>query len=186
MAKLDVGQKVHVSVRASTVFHLPSDAESTPIIGIAAGSGLAPFRGFIQERAAMIAAGRKVAPALLFFGCRSPKSDDLYAEEFAYWEEMGAVQVRRAYSREPDQSEDCKYVQDRMRHDRKDIYKLWDQGARIYVCGSHKISKGIEDVCIDMIKESGGQKLQRIVTDEEARVLLNKLQNERYMTDVFD
>lgn len=186
LAKLDVGQKLHVSVRASTAFHLPSDAENTPIIGIAAGSGLAPFRGFVQERAAMIAAGRKVAPALLFFGCRSPEYDDLYADEFARWEEMGAVQVRRAYSRDSDKSEGCKYVQDRMRHDRKDIYKLWDQGARIYVCGSRDVGKGIEEACIDMVKESGEQKLQHIVTDEEARAWLNKHHNERYMTDVFD
>ncbi|KAJ3454801.1 hypothetical protein MRS44_013401 [Fusarium solani] len=54
----------------------------TPIVCIAASTGIAPFRAFAQERAAMIAAGRKdLAPALLFFGCRNPEVDDLYRDE---------------------------------------------------------------------------------------------------------
>ena len=57
----------------------------------------------------MIGAGRSVAPALLFFGCRSPDSDDLYADEFARWEQLGAVEVRRAYSRDAEKSSGCKY-----------------------------------------------------------------------------
>ncbi|CEJ80331.1 hypothetical protein VHEMI00520 [[Torrubiella] hemipterigena] len=186
LSLLHVGDKLHVSVRPSVKFHLPTDAENVPLIGVAAGSGLAPFRGFVQERAAMIAAGRKVAPAILFFGCRSPDADDLYAEEFARWEQLGAVEVRRAYSRDTEKSEGCKYVQDRMYHDREDIYKLWDMGAKIYVCGSRDVGKGIEDACIAMIKESGTKKLAHIVTDEEARAWFEKYRNERYLTDVFD
>lgn len=186
LALLHVGDKLHVSVRPSIKFHLPTDAENVPLIGVAAGSGLAPFRGFVQERAAMIAAGRKIAPAILFFGCRSPDADDLYAEEFARWEKLGAVEVRRAYSRDTEKSEGCKYVQDRMYHDREDIYKLWDMGAKIYVCGSRDVGKGIEDACVAMIKESGTKKLAHIVSDEEARAWFEKLRNERYLTDVFD
>jgi cytochrome P450 / NADPH-cytochrome P450 reductase len=65
----------------------------------AAGAGIAPFRGFIQERAAQIAAGRKLAPASLFFGCRGLGVDDLYREKLDRWEGMGAGSVRRAMSR---------------------------------------------------------------------------------------
>lgn len=186
LCSLREGEKLHVAVRPSTAFHLPADAEKTPIICMAAGTGLAPFRGFVQERAAMIAAGRKLAPALLFFGCRSPDEDDLYADEFARWQELGAVDVRRAYSRASDQSDGCKYVQDRVSKDRHEIYDLWDQGARLYLCGGRKVGKGIEDACVEMVKESAQIKLQHIATDEAARKWLDNLRNERFMADVFD
>ncbi len=100
LASLAPGDKLNVSIRPShSAFHLPIEPAKTPIICVAAGSGLAPFRGFVQERAAQIAAGRDLAPALLFFGCRGPAVDDLYRSEFDKWAAMGAVDVRRAYSR---------------------------------------------------------------------------------------
>ncbi|KAK5998222.1 Fatty acid omega-hydroxylase [Cladobotryum mycophilum] len=186
LSSLVAGERLHVAVRPSTAFHLPSDAENIPIIGVAAGSGLAPFRGFIQERAAMIGAGRKVAPALIFFGCRSPDTDDLYAEEFARWEALGAVSMRKAYSRASDKSFDCKYVQHRMSHDRDDIYKLWDQGAKIYVCGSKDVGKAVEDVCTELVIERAKVDLSKEITAEDAKEWFNIHRNERYMTDVFD
>lgn len=186
LSSLHEGDKLHVAVRPSTSFHLPADAEKTPLICMAAGTGLAPFRGFVQERAAMIAAGRKLAPALLFFGCRSPDEDDLYAEEFARWQKLGAIDMRRAYSRASDKSDGCKYVQDRVSKDRQEIYELWDKGARLYLCGSRAVGKGIEDTCVDMVKESAQIKLQHIATDEAARKWLDNLRNERFMADVFD
>lgn len=186
LSSLRQGEKLHVAVRPSAAFHLPADAEKTPIICMAAGTGLAPFRGFIQERAAMIAAGRKLARALLFFGCRSPDEDDLYADEFARWEKLGAVEVRRAYSRDTAKSDGCKYVQDRVSKDRHEIYELWDQGARLYLCGSRAVGKGIEDTCVEMVKESAELKLKHIATDEAARKWLDNLRNERFMADVFD
>lgn len=175
-----------MAVRPSQSFHLPSDAENTPLICVAAGSGMAPFRGFMQERAAMIGAGRKVAPALLFFGCRSPDQDDLYAEELARWEELGAVEVRRAYSRAADKSLGCKYVQHRLSHDRQDVYKLWDRGAKIYVCGSRDVGKAVEAVCVEMVKESSSAKHNKDMGDGEATAWFEKHRNERYITDVFD
>lgn len=186
LSSLTAGERLHVAVRPSQSFHLPSDAENTPIICIAAGSGLAPFRGFIQERAAMIAAGRKIAPALLFFGCRSPKQDDLYAEELARWEKLGAIDVRRAYSRSSSDSEDCKYVQHRLSHDREDITKLWQAGAKIYVCGSKDVGKAVEDVFLDMVREAGKKKTGNDVPHEAAKEWFDKQKNERYLTDVFD
>ncbi|KAH0600561.1 hypothetical protein MHUMG1_01559 [Metarhizium humberi] len=181
LSSLTAGERLHVAVRPSQTFHLPSDAENTPLICIGAGSGLAPFRGFVQERAAMIAAGRKVAPALLFFGCRSPEQDDLYAEDFANWEKLGAVDVRRAYSRSSSNSKDCKYVQHRLSHDREDIIKLWKAGAKIYVCGSKDVGKAVEEVFLDMVQEAGNN-----TTPEKAKEWFDKQRNERYLTDVFD
>ncbi|KAK4445413.1 cytochrome P450 [Podospora aff. communis PSN243] len=102
LSTLTPGDKLSVSVRQShAAFHLPDseEAETTPVVMICAGAGIAPFRGFIQERAAQMAAGRKLAPALLFFGCRGAGVDDLYREELDRWEGIGAVKVRRAFSR---------------------------------------------------------------------------------------
>lgn len=188
LSQLIAGDKLHVSVRASSAaFHLPSDPETTPIICVAAGTGLAPFRGFIQERAAMLAAGRKLAPALLFFGCRDPENDDLYAEELVRWEQMGAVDVRRAYSRATDKSEGCKYVQDRIYHDRADVFKVWDQGAKVFICGSREIGKAVEDICVRLAMErSEATQEGKGATEEKAREWFERSRNERFATDVFD
>ncbi|QPC76462.1 hypothetical protein HYE68_007214 [Fusarium pseudograminearum] len=188
LSQLIAGDKLHVSVRASSAaFHLPSDPETTPIICVAAGTGLAPFRGFIQERAAMLAAGRKLAPALLFFGCRDPENDDLYAEELARWEQMGAVDVRRAYSRATDKSEGCKYVQDRIYHDRVDVFKVWDQGAKVFICGSREIGKAVEDICVRLAMERSEETQEgKGATEEKAREWFERSRNERFATDVFD
>ncbi|KAM3552141.1 hypothetical protein MY1884_007364 [Beauveria asiatica] len=186
LSSLREGDKIHVAVRPSAAFHLPADTEKTPIICVAAGTGLAPFRGFAEERAAMIAAGRKLAPALLFFGCRAPGEDDLYAEQFAEWQKMGAIDVRHAYSRATDKSHGCKYVQERLSNDRDEIYKLWGQGARLYLCGSRAVGKGIEDACVELVKENPEREKSKEVTDEAARAWLNNLRNERFMADVFD
>ncbi|KAI8656633.1 hypothetical protein LRP88_11942 [Fusarium phalaenopsidis] len=187
LSSLSPGEKLHVSVRPSVAaFHLPSDAENTPLICIAAGTGLAPFRGFMQERAAMLAAGRNLAPAMLFFGCRNPDIDDLYADEFDRWEKMGAVSVRRAYSRATDKSEGCKYVQDRLYHDRADVFKLWNQGAKVYICGSREVGKAVEGVCVRLVMEWSEEHMKCASTEEKAREWFDKHRNERFATDVFD
>ncbi|KAF5023611.1 hypothetical protein F66182_4313 [Fusarium sp. NRRL 66182] len=188
LSQLSPNEKLHVSVRASNAaFHLPSDAENTPIICVAAGSGMAPFRGFIQERAAMLAAGRRLAPALFFFGCRNPEIDDIYSEEMGRWQDMGAVDMRRAYSRAADKSLGCKYVQDRIYHDRADVLELWDKGAKVFICGSRAIGKAVEDACIRLIMERSEAKNEgAAATEEEARAWFDKHRNERFATDVFD
>jgi cytochrome P450/NADPH-cytochrome P450 reductase len=181
------GDTISVAIRTpSTAFRLPPDPERTPIICIAAGTGIAPFRAFAQERAAMMAAGRKgLAPALLFFGCRSPEADDLYRDELDEWERAGAVQVRRAYSRAPESSEGCKHVQDRMWHDRQEIEDLWKRDAKVYVCGSRGVANSARDMAIrlrvDMAKEKG------VETDAQAAgEWFESLRNVRYVMDVFD
>jgi cytochrome P450/NADPH-cytochrome P450 reductase len=103
---------VQLAVRPSAkAFHPPSDP-SVPMVLFAAGSGMAPFRGFLQERAMQAQAGRQVAKSILFFGCRNPDEDYLYAnEELGEWKELGVVDLRPAFSRAPELSEGQKYVQ---------------------------------------------------------------------------
>ncbi|RSL75152.1 hypothetical protein CEP51_011132 [Fusarium floridanum] len=177
------GDTLQVAIRSSpAAFSLPSNPEHTPIICIAAGSGLAPFRGFIQQRAIMIESSRKLAPALLFFGCRSPDQDDLYRDEFDEWEKLGAVGVHRAYSRHGD---GCKYVQDRIWQDKEEFIELWEKGATVYVCGSRAMADSVREVMIkvksEMERRSGGE-----MGFEEAKKWFDEQRNVRYVTDVFD
>jgi cytochrome P450 / NADPH-cytochrome P450 reductase len=113
LANLRPGDKVQMAVSASSsAFHLPQDPK-TPLVLLCAGSGLAPMRGFLQERALQKKAGREVGKALLFFGCRSPDQDYLYHDqELKAWEELGVVELKPAFSKAPDKSEGCKYVQE--------------------------------------------------------------------------
>lgn len=109
---LQPGDKVHMAVRPSNVFHLPADP-SIPVVMIAAGSGIAPMHGFIQERALQKASGRDVGKMLLFFGCRSPEEDYLYSKTDIYeWIQSGLLEVRPAFSRDVAKSEGAKYVQE--------------------------------------------------------------------------
>lgn len=180
------GDTLHVAIRPShAAFSLPSDPENTPVICVAAGTGLAPFRGFVQERAAMIEAGRALAPALLFFGCRAPEHDDLYREELDRWEALGAVSVRRAFSREPGQSKGCAHVQDRMWKDRTELVDLWRRGAKAYVCGSRGVAESAKQAIIDIkveMEESMGDEAD----SEKVKEWFESLRNIRYVTDVFD
>ena len=106
------GDKVQIAVRRSSAFHLPPDP-SIPVVMIAAGSGIAPMRGFIQERALQKKAGRDVGKVTLFFGCRHPDDDFLYSKtDLEEWSELGILQVRPAFSRDSENSEGCRYVQE--------------------------------------------------------------------------
>ncbi|KAH9891895.1 bifunctional P-450/NADPH-P450 reductase [Cubamyces lactineus] len=181
LASLRPGNKVQLSVRVSNAaFHPPTDL-SIPLVMMCAGSGLAPMRGFIQERAMQKQAGREVAKSLLFFGCRYPKEDFLYGDaELKEWSEMGVVDVRPAFSRSPSDSEGCRYVQDRLRHDSKDVINAFLQGGKFYVCGSSKVSTGVKQVLVQFFKET------RNLNDEEALATFEKVMNGRYATDIFE
>ena len=153
-----------------------------------ANVGLAPFRGFIQERAAQIAAGRTLAPALLFYGCHSPDTDALYSDLISRWEKLGAVSVHSAFSRAPEKSENCKYVQDRLYHDRAKAIELFDAGAKLFVCGSKPVGEGVQEMIIRMAKERSAERAGKSIDeaiDARAREWFEGLRNERFATDVF-
>ncbi len=183
LSSLLAGDKLYVSVRPThTAFRLPEDrdVDKTPIICVGAGSGLAPFRGFAQERAALLSKGRQLAPMLLFVGCRGPQLDDLYREELDRWQAQGAVDVRRAFSRAgSEETHGCKYVQDRLRHDDAEVKGLWEGGARVYVCGSRHVGEAVR-LAIGKIV------LGDVATEEQVGQWYEGVRNERYATDVFD
>ncbi|GAB7348487.1 hypothetical protein MBLNU459_g6894t1 [Dothideomycetes sp. NU459] len=185
LSKLAKGDTLHVSVRPSNQnFHLPTDSENTPVLMACAGTGLAPFRGFVQERAAQVGSGRKLAPAILIIGCRSPDNDELYREEFDKWEAMGAVKVLRAYSRAPEASEGHKYAQETLYAHKDEILELWDKGSKAYVCGSRNLEQSIRETCqriyLERAKERGKDK-----TEKDAVEWFESIRNARFATDVF-
>lgn len=185
LSNLSPGDITHVAVKPShQAFHLPADPESTPVLMFCAGTGLAPFRSFIQERAAQIGAGRKLAPAHLYFGCRDPEKDSLYADELTRWGKMEAVVIHRAYSRAPEQSGGHKHINSLMRADTDLLCEMWDAGARVYVCGSRELGESVKQVCLDIAKERA-RKAGREPSDERAEAWFNGVKNERYSTDVF-
>jgi len=175
------GDKVQMAVRPSGVFHLPPDP-SVPVVMIAAGSGVAPMHGFIQERALQKEAGREVGRMTLFFGCRSPDDDFLYSKtDFEKWGKLGILEVRPAFSRDSEKSEGCKYVQDRIWKDREIISKQFEEGASYYFCGAGKVAMEVKSRLRNMITESGG------CTEEEATNTLERLSKmSRFATDIFD
>ncbi|KAG9252258.1 cytochrome P450 [Emericellopsis atlantica] len=182
LASLMENDTLHVAIRPShAAFSMPSNPETTPAIYIAAGSGLAPFRGFTQERAAMLAAGRKLAPAMFFFGCRAPDNDDLYRDEFDAWEKMGAVSVYRSYSRAPDQSEGAKHVDDIMQVHKDKLIDLWRQGAKVYVCGSRGVSESVRLAIMKLKMEKDGSE-----DEEGTKEWFESQRNVRYVADIFD
>ncbi|KAL9619781.1 MAG: hypothetical protein Q9160_005617 [Pyrenula sp. 1 TL-2023] len=186
LSSLRKGDMLHVSVRLShAAFHPPADGENTPVMMIAAGTGIAPFRGFVQERAEMRSSGRKIAPAMLFFGCREPSKDDLYREELDGWESDGVVSVWRAYSRKVEESEGCKYVQDRLWRERDHVMNLWDQGAMLYICGSRAVGEAAKDMFIDICLDATKKKGKK-TSAQEVREWFEGLKNIRYAVDVFD
>ncbi|MEI8146210.1 MAG: NADPH--cytochrome reductase, partial [Alphaproteobacteria bacterium] len=126
------GAVVHATIKETKAgFRLPEDP-TRPIIMIGPGTGLAPFRGFLQERAALKAKGVTLGPAMLFFGCRHPDQDFIYREELEGFAKAGLVDLHVAYSRLDGQRS---YVQDILEKQRAQVWSLIDQGAIIYVCG---------------------------------------------------
>ncbi|WAL69343.1 cytochrome P450 [Amycolatopsis cynarae] len=107
--------------------------EHTPVIMIAAGTGLAPFRGAIADRRALVENGARLAPALCYFGCDAPEADFLHAEELHEAERAGAVSLRPAFSESPVNGR--RFVQDRIAAEAAEVWQLLTAGAKVYVCG---------------------------------------------------
>jgi cytochrome P450 / NADPH-cytochrome P450 reductase len=126
------GATVQAFVKETKVgFRLPIDP-AAPIIMIGPGTGVAPFRGFLRERAALKEQGRALGPAMLFFGCRHPEQDFIYADELQAQADAAIVELHIAFSRHDGKKT---YVQDLLKDEAGRVRALIDQGAIIYVCG---------------------------------------------------
>jgi cytochrome P450 / NADPH-cytochrome P450 reductase len=132
LARQAPGGTLQAFVKETKVgFRLPVDP-AAPIVMIGPGTGLAPFRGFLRERAALKAQGSTLGPAMLFFGCRHPEHDFIYADELAEHARADVVDLHVAFSRHDGKK---MYVQDLLRDQADRVRALIEQGAIVYVCG---------------------------------------------------
>jgi cytochrome P450/NADPH-cytochrome P450 reductase len=148
------GETIQATVRETKAgFRLPDDA-AVPIIMVGPGTGLAPFRGFLQERAALKAGGAALGPAMLFFGCRHPDQDYLYADELKAFEASGITGLHTAFSR----AEGPKtYVQNLVAAQKDRVWSLIENGAIIYVCGDGgKMEPDVKAALVAIYRERKG------------------------------
>ncbi|KAL7792090.1 hypothetical protein V8C37DRAFT_380716 [Trichoderma ceciliae] len=184
LAGLTPGDLIHVATRpVKGIFQMP-DLSKVPIIMIAAGAGIAPFRGFIQERAYQQRIGAQLAPASLFFGCRS-SHDDIYRSELDAFEKSGVIRVFRVYSREDVVSKPNTrkgYVQDILLAEKQAFLELWNAGAKIYVCGSVKMASGVKDVVIKLVFTAEQKDALNGFTPQE---WFKRFEKTRYASEIF-
>ncbi|KAE8407174.1 cytochrome P450 [Aspergillus pseudonomiae] len=196
LSSLQPGDRAQISIRASnnSGFKPPLE-EKTPMIMACAGSGLAPFRGFIMDRVERICSELladhdhpstgKPARAMLYIGCRTKGKDDIHASELDEWSRQGAVDVRWAYSR-PTNGSPGRHVQDLMFEDWNELLELIGQGARVYVCGGMDVGQGIRQIFKDMFIERWLENGHGGDEEMAAEEFLDGLKTEeRYATDVF-
>lgn len=147
--------KIHVHIRKSQ-FKLPTVA-SRPVIMVGAGTGVAPFRAFLQERATLLKMGREVGRTILFFGCRNQHHDFIYDEEI---QEAASVLGDRfslitAFSR-PDEGTKA-YVQDRVQQNADELCDLMtNQDTYFYICGSANMAREVSNVVSSELSKRQG------------------------------
>ncbi|MFH9706196.1 cytochrome P450 [Streptomyces luteogriseus] len=145
LTTVEPGDTVYARVQpCREAFRIDVTTGSAPVVMVAAGTGLAPFRGVIADRTAALAAGAELAPALCYFGCDDPDADFLHAEELRAAETAGAVSLRPAFSEAPEG--EVRFVQHRIAAEGDEVWALLDAGARVYVCGDgSRMAPGVRE-----------------------------------------
>jgi sulfite reductase (NADPH) flavoprotein alpha-component len=172
--RVAVGDEVQVFVERNEYFKLPQDP-ATDIIMVGAGTGIAPFRAFVEERAELGASGRN----WLLFGNPHFTTDFLYQAE---WQQQlkrgGLAKLDVAFSR--DQAEKV-YVQDRLLENSRDVFGWLENGAQFYVCGDkNRLGQAVQTALTQVVQKEAGISL------EEATAYLKNLKKQRrYLEDVY-
>ena len=175
LANLAEHASVPVYVQPTRHFHLP--APDRDVIMVGPGTGIAPFRAFLQHRAKHGHSGRN----WLFFGDQHAKTDFLYSEEFAAAQKSGHLhKLSTAFSR--DQAEKI-YVQHRMEEDGVELWRWLEKGAYFYVCGDAKrMAKDVHASLLKIVSQHGGKTPEQ--AEEWVSVTFAKTEK-RYLKDVY-
>ncbi|MEZ0051651.1 cytochrome P450/NADPH-cytochrome P450 reductase [Mycobacterium sp. MAA66] len=182
LAESGPGQKIRMRVdRARQAFRAGADPARNVIL-VSAGTGVAPFRGFIGDRLAALEAGEQFAAALCFFGVRHPDVDYLFRDEAQEAERLGVVRMRPAFSRRD--GDEVRYVQDRIVADAAEVWDLLgdpEKNAHVYVCGDGAaMAPAVRDAFRKIYCDNTG------ADDDAARAWLADLVTaDRYVEDVW-
>ncbi|MFF3159677.1 cytochrome P450 [Streptomyces sp. NPDC057910] len=151
----------------------------TPVIMVAAGTGLAPFRGAVADRRLMLERGGELPPALCYFGCDLPDVDYLHAAELREAEKLGAVSMRPAFALAPENG--WGFVQQRMTAEGDEVWRLLGDGGSVYVCGdANRLAPGVREALHQIHRHQTG------ATHAAAVDWLEELTaGGRYVEDVF-
>ena len=165
-------------VREPSIPFRPPDNPHVPMIMVGCGTGLAPFRGFIAERADLKTSGVPVGESLLFFGFRR-RQDYLYEDELRDLQKLGVVRVLAVPSRIPGKPKT--YVQDRILEQRADVWRLIEAGAVIFVCGNaNTMAPAVRRAFMDVFRKQTGK------SQADADAWLAALRAEhRYLEDIW-
>ncbi|WP_226579838.1 bifunctional cytochrome P450/NADPH--P450 reductase [Halobacillus litoralis] len=179
LASRESSDKIACFIRTpETDFQLPEDP-GTPIIMVGPGTGIAPFRGFLQSREVLQKGGAELGEAHLYFGCRHPEQDFLYKEELKDAEEKGLVTLHTAFSRQDQETK--VYVQHLMDAQADHLLELLEKGAHLYICGDG--SKMAPEVTETLIRN---YRNKHKISEEEAAAWFNHLeQSGRIAKDVW-
>ncbi|ERN54075.1 assimilatory sulfite reductase (NADPH) flavoprotein subunit [Alkalihalophilus marmarensis] len=172
--RLEPGDTLPIYIQHNENFKLPENPE-TPIIMVGPGTGIAPFRSFIQEREEAGADGK----SWLFFGDQHFVTDFLYQTEWQQWLKDGVLtKMDVAFSRD---TEEKVYVQHRMLEASKELYEWIEQGAVVYICGDEKhMAHDVHMTLIDIIEKEG-----QMSREKAEQYLADMQQQKRYQRDVY-
>jgi len=168
------GEKPAIFISPNKAFRVPQN-NSAPLIMVGPGTGIAPFRAFLQERQATGAEGKN----WLFFGDQHQEHDYIYADELAGWQQSGLLtNLDLAFSR--DQEEKI-YVQNRMLEKGAELYAWLQEGAYFYVCGdASRMAKDVDAALYEVVRQFGG------LSSERAAAYIDQLKKDkRYLRDVY-
>ncbi|WP_353855592.1 assimilatory sulfite reductase (NADPH) flavoprotein subunit [Bacillus sp. Bos-x628] len=172
--RLKPGDKLPVFIQPNQNFKLPQDPDA-PIIMVGPGTGIAPFRSFMQEREEIGASGK----SWLFFGDQHFVTDFLYQTEWQKWLKDGVLtKMDVAFSRD---TEEKVYVQHQMMKNSKELFEWLKQGAYVYICGDEKhMAHDVHNTLLSIIEEEGGMSKEKAES-----YLANLQQQKRYQRDVY-
>lgn len=168
------GEKPAIFISPNKAFRVPANGNA-PLIIVGPGTGIAPFRAFLQERQATGAQGKN----WLFFGDQHQEHDFIYREELTAWQESGLLtRLDLAFSRDQDKKI---YVQNRMLEQGAELYAWLQEGGYFYVCGdASRMAKDVDNALYEIVRQFGG------LSSERAADYIDQLKKEkRYLRDVY-
>jgi cytochrome P450/NADPH-cytochrome P450 reductase len=169
--------RVNVFVESADGFHLQEDV-TKPMVFVSAGTGFAPMRGFLWERLALARDGVSLGESALFNGIQSREVDYIYRDELDRFVAEGVIDHLHVVTSRDERRE---YVQDRLRQESALVWRLLEDGAYVYVCGSQPMRVGVREAFVDIAAEHGG------MAREAAEAWLDDLETShtRYRPDLW-